>query len=188
MAADGYMELFEADNGVTVEGETTDEAFRNTHAFEISSFDWSVSKPEDDPSDAPAGGADRGAVAQRDKEIGTFEIGKWIDLATTDLFRACMKKTEFGRALITVRETGEMKSEDDTPFKPYLKLHFGHVQITQFQWGLTPGETGDDSHEEKVTFSFGQVRIEYCRQRETGEHRGPKFGGWDRWSPKHKEW
>src|SRR5262249_37184034 len=110
MAADAYMKLEGGD--VNVEGETTDEEFAGKKFFEIASFDWSIAPPDKDSDDSSSksnkAGADGKAVKQKDKESQDFQIHKAIDVASLHLFQACMKKTKFDRAIIVIRETGEM--------------------------------------------------------------------------------
>ena len=180
MAADAFMHV---SGGDVVEGETCDTEFHHSQGwFEITKFSWTAQSPDEDASDAPKGSkaSDDNAASQRDMAVQDFRVEKFIDRASPDLFRACMKKTEFERALISVRESGAETR------RPYLKLHFENVKVKSVDWALTPGDSSDDAGEETVTFTYGKMYIEYLHQLGTGKHEAPKVGGWDLIG--HKPW
>jgi type VI protein secretion system component Hcp len=174
--------------GGGVFGECSDSEFQHTKGwFQITDLSWTAASPDKDSIDD--------AVKQRDMALQKLTIKKLIDRASPDLFRACLEKTEFERATIVVRESGTTRitktpdgRETEEKQLPYLKLHFENVEIGSVIWGLTPGQSHDDSGEETIEFLCGKMCIEYLRQETTGKHEPHKMGGWDfighkRWGP-----
>jgi type VI secretion system Hcp family effector len=201
MASDAFMHLDDGtwidSHGVEqeecIDGESEDAEFRNKRWFEIASLDWDLQPPDDDDDDddetvkrivmSLQKQRERSLHNKRDRLLWKkegfqdFTVSKFIDRASPDLFRACVEKAKFKRAIIIVREAGAETR------KTYLKFHFGDVIVKGVHCNLTPGEAEDDSREETVRFAFGKVCIEYLRQLPTGKHAAPKIRGWDFMNP-----
>ena len=180
--SDVYMELSDP----SVWGETYDEQFgmgkdgRQLGAFEISSFTFSASDadevaatPAAQPAARGAQPAARAAPAAPASTGKTFNVSKYIDKSSPDLFLACCMKSPIAWCIISVRETGEDNR------KPYLVMEFQRLHVKSFNWEDIPGDAESSSEMEKVTFSYETVLMKYSRQDITGEHRVVKMKGWD---------
>ena len=183
--SDVYMELSDP----SVWGETYDDQFgmgakgRQLGAFEVSSFNFSVTDSSSDTADSATvtGGASTGrqatggrvatGVQQTAKQ--TFSISKYIDKASPDLFLACCTKSPIAWGIVSVRETGEHRR------RPYLVVEFQRLHVTSFKWEDLPGDADSASKLETIDFSYETVLIKYSRQDLSGEHRVVKMKAWD---------
>lgn len=138
MAVDMFLKL----NGV--KGEARD----SKHKDEIDVLAWSWGASNSGNAHM-GGGVGAGKV-----NIQDLSFTKYIDVASTDLMKACCNGKHFDDAVLVVRKAGEKPLE-------YLKIKLTEVMITSVSTG---GSGGEDRLTENVTLNFAKVKVEYTPQ------------------------
>lgn len=145
MISDNFMWFPDADDPIRPDGETSDYWFASFNAFELRTFGFSMSNPDE--------GAEKGKA-----KFAEFQIEKKVDLASSLLYKACANSTPFSSAMIAVRKSGGSALL-------YLQYIFRDVRITGITWG---GGSGSEDVSETVVFSFKAMGFQYVQQSTTG--------------------
>ena len=170
MAADNFLWFpAEAKGGLLTgkakkpEGESTDDFFGKSpyNALELKSFSFSVEQSE------TTGSAGGGASAGKAK-FGEFEVTKGVDKASAALYTACCAGAHFPTVYLAARKAGGSNLV-------YLQYCFRQVFVTKIDWS---GGGGEEAPEEKVTFKYGAMGIQYIRQKPDGTGDTPEQGMW----------
>lgn len=142
MAVDMYLKMD------PVKGESKDQ--KHSGEIDVLAWSWGASN---------SGTAHYGTGAGAGKaNIQDLSITKWIDNASPDLLKACVKGTHFGTAKLTVRKAGDKPLE-------YLTLELTDVMITGVSTG---GSGGEDRLTENVTLNFAKFKQVYTNQNKDG--------------------
>jgi len=142
-------------------GESTDSSYGQWIA--LTSFTFGASNPSDIGSARPGSGA--GKV-----QISSFQVSKYTDNSSPDLFLATCQGSHFDTATVLMRKAGGGQNV-------YLQFDFKEVYVDTIQWA---GATAtDDRPTEVATFSFSQVKITYTPQSSAGAKGTPNVKGWD---------
>lgn len=136
-----------------VVGETLDADMADKKAFELKSFDFSAKNVVSIGSYKGGGGA-----GKADFEPVTIE--KRTDTGSCGLFAALCSGKHFDEAILELRRSGGSGGSSGATF---MKIHFKMVMISEMSW-----TGGDDSADEKVTFEYGAIKIEYFKQGSDG--------------------
>jgi type VI secretion system secreted protein Hcp len=142
MAMDILLKL----DGVTGESKIAD------HEKEIDVLSWSFGATQSGSSHV-GGGAGSGKVNVQD-----IHITKYLDAASSTLFRFCCNGKHIAKGTLTVRKAGE---------KPvnYLTIDFDEIIITSITGG---GSGGEDRLTENISLNFAKFKFEYFTQEDTG--------------------
>jgi type VI protein secretion system component Hcp len=135
----------DADDPIRPDGETSDYWFSTFNAFELFSFGFAVTNPDEESEKGKA-------------KFAEITIKKKVDLASSMLYKACANSVPFSSAMIAVRKSGGNALL-------YLQYIFRDVRITGLTW---EGGSGQDEAAEKVTFSFKAMGMQYVQQAVTG--------------------
>lgn len=131
-----------------VKGEAGDQGFEGQITLDSINFGMSSAVT------ALSGG--RAAKVQVDNALVT----KHADVSSPVLISHLVKGTVFKSAQVSF-----VKARGTGPPLRYLTYTFGDVIITS--WSSSPKQTGDIPHE-LMNLSFGNFKVEYTEQRETG--------------------
>jgi type VI secretion system secreted protein Hcp len=131
-----------------VKGESKD----HKHKDEIEVLSWSWGETQSGTMHQTTGGG-AGKVA-----VSDLTFTKWVDKATTDLWKACATGKHFDKATLVVRKAGGDPLE-------YLKIELTSVLVTGVHTG---GSRGEDHLTENVTLNFAKYKIDYTQQTEKG--------------------
>jgi type VI secretion system secreted protein Hcp len=153
MAVDMFLKLG------PILGESQDKA----HAGEIDVLAWSWGASQ---SGTTHMGSGSGAGKANFQDLS---LTKYIDKATTDLFKFCSKGTHITQATLVVRKAGDGQLE-------YIVLDMADVIISSISTG---GSGGEDRLTENVTLNFGAYEIKYTPQTKTGEADTATEWKWD---------
>jgi type VI secretion system secreted protein Hcp len=142
MAMDILLKL----DGVTGESKIAD------HEKEIDILSWSWGASQSGSAHV-GGGAGSGKVNVQD-----IHITKYLDAASSTLFRFCCNGKHIAKGTLTVRKAGE---------KPvnYLTIDLEEIIVTSITGG---GSGGEDRLTENVSLNFGKFKYEYFTQEDTG--------------------
>ena len=135
-------------------GETLDADMAAKKAFELKSFDFSAKNTINIGSYSGGGGA-----GKADFEPVSSE--KRTDTGSCGLFSALCSGKHFNEAILELRRSG---GGGDRSGATFMKIHFRMVMISEMSW-----TGGDDSADEKVTFEYGAIKIEYFKQSTDGK-------------------
>ncbi len=151
-----------------VEGESTRDGHEGE--IEILSFSWGVSNPNAIDTISGTGGGG-GKVNVQD-----FKIGKRIDKSSPQLFRSAVVADHFldddddgdgvpTRLMMTYTPDGSDASVE------VLSMELNNLVISELhaEWRKSGG---DDSPMETVSFTFGQVRVNYSEMNADGDYTG----------------
>lgn len=142
-----------------IKGEAVDE--NHEGEIDILAWSWQLSRT----GTAQTGGGDRRGQAI----VRPLVVTKYIDLASTELYRSTFKGEVIPEAVLTVRKPGE------TPLE-YLKVEMKNVMITS----ATPGgDTTDDRATEDVALDFSQICLTYTPQEPDGSAGAEETTCWD---------
>jgi type VI secretion system secreted protein Hcp len=161
MAFDSFM-YFEGGDP-KIEGETTDDKFKDKKAFELYSFSWGASNPVTVGSGTTGMGS--GKVS-----LSSFNIMKKTDNASPTLFKACCDGTHYPKAHVVLRKAGGKQTI-------YIQYDFEEVMIESIQWSGSSG--GDDSPSESVSFAYAKVTVNYWPQKPDGTEGTLNAFAWD---------
>lgn len=161
MAFDTFM--YFTGGAPKIEGETTDNTFKDKKAFEIYSFSWGASNP------VTIGSATTGMGAGK-VSISSFNIMKKTDNSSPQLFQACCSGTHYPEATVVMRKAGGKQYQ-------FIKYDFKEVMVESVQWSGSSG--GDDTPSESVSFAFGHVDVTYTPQKPDGTEGTANPASWD---------
>ena len=161
MAFDSFM-WFEG-GSPAIEGETTDDTYSKSKAFEIYSFSWGASNPVT----VGSGGSGMGAGKV---SISSFSVMKKTDNASPTLFKACCDGSHYPKSHVALRKAGGKQTV-------YIQYDFEEVMIESVQWSGSSG--GDDTPSESVSFAFAKVTVNYTPQKTDGTAGTLNAFAWD---------
>ena len=154
MPFDTYLYIAgKSSSGLEVQGETTDEKFKDKKAIEIYSFSFGASNP------TTVGSASTGSGGGR-VSFSSFNFMKKTDKASPYLFKTCAEGSHFPTMTVVLRKSGGKKIE-------FIRYNFSQVFIDSIQWSGSTG--GDDSPTESVSASFGSFDLTYWAQDKEGK-------------------
>jgi type VI protein secretion system component Hcp len=165
-----------------VEGETTDAWFSRKGAFELLSFNFSMTQsdllvPDRKVQQASfsarksaleqafkQGAADRSGDIEAAEEavrakFEAFTVTKMMDLASPKLYKACSTGTRFPAAMLALRKPGG-------EYLLYIQFIFRDVAVTGITWD---GGEGDKLPQETLTFTFKAMGLQYIKQAPRGQ-------------------
>lgn len=150
MASDMFLEL-----GDKIKGESK----IKENAIDILAWSWGMSQSG---TFHEGGGGGAGKVSIQD-----ISITKYVDNASPNLMLYCAKGNHFEEGTIVCRKAGGEQIE-------YLTITMKKIMVTSVSTGGSPGE---DRLTENITLNFGEVLVEYSKQKEDGTgEAGPEFG------------
>ena len=152
MAFDAYLKL----DGI--QGEATDA----NHTNEIQLLSFSLSGTQTSSIGSHTGGSGAGKV-----ELANFSITKYVDKASTPLFKSLVT----GGHIATGVFSGVKSGADG---KPYLKLSFEELFVTSIHVSAT-----SEIPTESVSFSYSTIKIEYATQDAKGNQNQTGSYKWD---------
>ncbi len=142
MAVDMFLKVDE------IKGESND----REHKDEIDVLAWSWGMSQSGSTHTGGGGGAGKANVQ------DISVTKWVDKATPNLMRLCLKGKHFKEAVLIVRKAG------DTPLE-YVKIMMFDGLVTSVSSG---GSGGEDRLTENVSFNFAKFTYEYAPQKHDG--------------------
>jgi type VI secretion system secreted protein Hcp len=142
MAVDMYLKLG------PIKGESQDKSHKDE--IDVLAWSWGASQ-----SGTTHMGKGSGAGKANFQDLS---ITKYVDSATTDLFKFCSKGTHIEQATLVVRKAGDGQME-------YIVLDIADVIISSISTG---GSGGEDRLTENVSLNFGAYYIQYVPQTEAG--------------------
>jgi type VI secretion system Hcp family effector len=145
----------------TIEGETSDEAYKGW--IEIESYSFGAQQKVSNTASS-AGGASVGRVQLRE-----LYFDKLADTATPKLYEACCKGQHIPSVTLVVNRAGGEKQK-------YLEIVMEEVLIADFIHSASLDEA-----REQIELNYGRLRVTYTQQkRKDGAGGGSITGGWDR--------
>lgn len=147
---DMFLKIDGTRSGV-IKGEANDSAHPNE--IDIVSWSWGMR----------AGSAMGGAGSAARTAMDAVTINKQVDSASTALMSVMRSNELIKKAVLTVRKAGTVPIE-------YFILTIENARITSYDVGTAPG--ADHIMNEKITFSFQKISIDYHPQDSTGARRG----------------
>ena len=153
MAVDLFLKIKE------IKGESKDD--KHGGEIEIESYSWGALNSG---SQGAGGGGGSGKVSVQD-----FNIMKYVDSSSPELFFACVSGKHFPTAEFVARKAGEKPLE-------YLKIKLSDVLISSVQHG---GAAGGDRLTESVSINYAKIEVEYTPQDSKGAGGGAVKSGWD---------
>lgn len=154
MAMDMFIKIAD------IEGSSVDKK----HAKEVDVLAWSWGASQSGTFHAGGGGGAGKANFQ------DLSFTKWIDKASTKLFKAVASGQHIKEAVLTVRKAG-----GDNPVE-YLIITMTDVMVTSYSTG---GSGGEDLITENVTLNFAKVEMKYTPQEAAGGGGSPLTFGWN---------
>lgn len=142
MAVDMFLKID------TIKGESAD----RDHKDEIDVLAWSWGMSQSGSTHTGGGGGAGKANVQ------DISLTKWVDKATPNMMKMCLKGTHFKEAVLIVRKAG------DNPLE-YVKITMIDGLITSVSSG---GSGGEDRLTENVTLNFSKFTYEYAPQKHDG--------------------
>jgi len=140
MAVDYFLKL----DGI--EGESQDDKQKSW--IQLQSFSWGASQVT---SVAGTGGSGAGKA-----DLSDFSIMKFLDKASTPIFKALVKGTHIKTGnVVAVKSGGDGK--------PFLKIDFEELFVTSQQFSAA-----SEIPSESVSFSYNKIKVEYSMQNEQG--------------------
>jgi type VI secretion system secreted protein Hcp len=152
MAFDAYLKL----DGI--QGEATDA----NHTNEIQLLSFSFGGTQTSSIGSHSGGSGAGKV-----ELANFSITKYVDKASTPLFKSLVT----GGHIATGVFSGVKSGADG---KPYLKLSFEELFVTSIHVSAT-----SEIPTESVSFSYKTIKYEYSTQDAKGNQQATGSGKYD---------
>jgi YD repeat-containing protein len=122
--------------------------------FEIK--DWGFEVTNKSTIGSATGGAGSGKA-----EFGEFTITKAADASSAEFFKNCCAGAHYKNVTIAMRKAG---GGGEKSGQPYLEYRFGTVFTTKVSWSHS-----DDGPTESITFVYGQLKINYSPQTQTGD-------------------
>ena len=156
MSFDTFMWFTGENNGVAVEGESTDKLAKENKAFEIKSF--SISAENNSNIGSSTGGAGGAGKVNLDK----LSFTKDSCTASIGLFKSLTIGQHFDEVFIEVRRSG---GDATGSGKPFMVVKLKMVVISEMEWG---GSDGDDQLEDSVVIDYGAIQIDYFKQDNKG--------------------
>ena len=161
MAFDAYLKL----DGI--QGEATDA----NHTNEIQLLSFSFGGKQTSSIGSHSGGSGAGKV-----ELANFSITKYVDKASTPLFKSLVT----GGHIKTGVFSGVKSGADG---KPYLKLSFEELFVTSIHVSTTSEATASEAKREipteSVSFSYSTIKYEYSTQDASGNQQATGSGKYD---------
>jgi type VI secretion system secreted protein Hcp len=143
-----------------VVGESTD----TPHRQEIDILAWSWGGTQSGTM-RTGGGGGGGKVTTRD-----LALTKYVDKASTVLFRYLAEGRQFTQAKLTVRQAGGSSATE------FLVITMKEVIVTSLSLG---GSGGQDRLTETIALNFAQFQVTYVPQDPAGGVQPPVTFGWD---------
>ena len=150
MISDNFMWL---PGSSDVSGETTDKLFSQRDAFEVLNFNFNMTCTE-----STDGNGGVGSNAGKAK-FNTITIDKYVDSASTSLYKGCSQGAIFPTIMLGIRKAG------GDPLL-YLQYIFRYNQVTGISWS---GGTGSERVKETLTLSFKAMGMQYIQQKADGK-------------------
>ncbi len=154
MAIDMFLKI------TGIDGESLDAQHKNE--IDVLAWSWGLSQSG---TFHTGGGGGSGKVSVQD-----LSFTHYTDLASTPLMLSCAKGEHVSEAVLTVRKAG-----GTTPIE-YLVVTMKKVMVTSVSQG---GSDGEHRLTENVTLNFGEVKVTYTAQTESGSKGSSKDFGWD---------
>jgi type VI secretion system secreted protein Hcp len=165
MAVDAFIYFEPGSSGMPQpEGETQDETFKAKKAFEIKDFSMDIENPH------TVGSATSGAGGGKAK-FNEFSITKPTDQASAIFFKNCVAGAHYQNVVLSIRKSGGDKDSAGVPFLVYT---MGTVFTTKIEWS----GPGDEGPEEKISFAYGTLKIQYNKQDANGQVKKASEMGW----------
>jgi type VI secretion system secreted protein Hcp len=142
MAVDMFLKLG------PIKGESQDKAHKDE--IDVLAWSWGASQ-----SGTTHMGSGSGAGKANFQDLS---ITKYVDKATTDLFKFVSKGTHIETASVVIRKAGDGQME-------YIVLDMADIIISSISTG---GSGGEDRLTENLSLNFGAYNICYVPQTETG--------------------
>jgi type VI secretion system secreted protein Hcp len=139
-------------------GNIKGESLDSVHGGQIEVSEWNWSLENKAPYDINS------TKAASHVEAQDIKVTKVCDKATTLLTKYCALGTYIPSATLTCRKNAPDKKVE------YLKITLNHVKISGVNWEAGP----DLVVKEVVTLSFGQFKMEYTGQLNTGDAGTPE--------------
>ena len=165
MAVDAFIWFEQPGAGTAPQGETQDATYQPKGAFEIKDFSFDIENP------TTIGSASGGAGAGKAK-FNEFSITKTTDKASPLFFQNCVAGVHYGKVTLEMRKAGG--DAESAGKKGFLKYTFGTVFTTKVEWS----GPGDEAPEEKISFVYGTLQIEYTPQTSAGTAGTTVPAGW----------
>ncbi len=153
MAVDILLKL----DGVKGESKIAD------HVQEIDVLSWSWGASQSGTTHSGGGGGS-GKVAVQD-----IHITKYLDAASSTLFRFSCNGKHVAKGTLLVRKAGEKPVD-------YLKIDMEEIIITSVTMG---GSGGEDRLTENISLNFAKFKFEYFTQQDTGSKGASAPLSWD---------
>ena len=157
MAFDTFLKIAGVDGESTADGHAGE--------IEIYSFSWGASNP------VTVGSGSTGMAGGK-VSVSSFNVMKKTEKSSASLFAACCKGKHYDSAIVTLR-----KATGDGGQQQFLVYTFGDVMVESIQWSGSTG--GDDSPTESLSLAFGNCKIEYFTQDDTGAMAAAGAASWD---------
>ena len=155
MAADNFLKI----DGIN--GESTDDKHKDW--IEILSYNFGVSQQA-----SAAGRSATAAAASHRADFQDLSIVKLMDVASTPIFKACVKGTTIKEVILELCRAGGDKQK-------YMEFKLSDVIISS----VSTGGGGSGEATESVTFNFGKIVQTYTKIGRGGKPEGQQPAGWD---------
>src|SRR5262249_10041218 len=167
MAVDMFLKL------LPIKGEAQDEKHR--WEIELLGWSWGMAQTGTTHSSEGPGGYGQGGGSDPGKgkaSIQDLTFTHNVDLASSDLGKACVKGQHFSEGLLTVRKaTGHGIAHLE-----YLKIKLSNIIVTSVTMS---GSTGAEHLIETVTLNFQKYHYQYTQQMPDGTSGAKPNFGWD---------
>lgn len=159
MAVDMFLKM------LPLKGEAQDDK----HKWEIEVLAWAWGMAQTGTTHSSGGpGPDPGHGKASIQDL-TFTHN--VDLASSDLGKACIKGQHFAEALLTVRKAGGHSTHLE-----YLKIKLSNIIVTSVTMS---GSTGSEHLTETVTLNFQKYHYQYTQQMHDGSAGAKPNFSWD---------
>jgi type VI secretion system secreted protein Hcp len=155
MAVDMFLKI----EGEDIKGEAVDAA----HKDEIDVLAWSWGATQSGSMHTSKGGGS-GKVNVQD-----ISITKWVDSATSPIFKSVCNGESFKKCTLTVRKAGKSPLE-------YLVITMEKCIISSVSTG---GSGGEDRLTENISINFAKFKVAYTPQKEDGSGDAAKEVTWN---------
>ena len=155
MAVDTYLKI------ATVDGESKAKGFEKN--IEVLAWSWGGS--QSGTFHKGSGGAGAGKA-----NINDLTVTKYMDTASTVLFKSLCEGKHFADAKLVSRKAGGASPVD------FLEIKLTNVMVTNVSVG---GSQGDELPHENITLNFEKFEVKYTPQDEKGAKGGAKEMKWN---------
>ncbi|MCC5984973.1 MAG: type VI secretion system tube protein Hcp [Rhodobacteraceae bacterium] len=146
-----------------IKGETQKSHFESDGGIDL--LDWSWNMTQSGTTHTGTGGGSGRC------NVGDINFTKKVDLATTDLIKACVTGRHIPKAVLHVQ-----KADGDAQLE-YFKVEMKTIIVSSYTTGS--GKESDDTVYENLSMNFREFKVVYTQQSETGTKVGDTEAAYD---------